>query len=1165
MKKLVFSISLFISIIWIAYAYERGDANGNGKIDIFDALNIAEYLAGLKTKDQLQGFADIDVNNNIKVDIFDALYVAERLAGLRNNNYELAGTTPVSTNRAPMASAGSAQTLVAGSTVILNGSASSDPDGDKMTYLWTQTSGNAVTLSSRTASQPSFTAPASAGTLGFSLVVNDGKLTSIASTVNITVLSGNTSPRLSATAGNTQVNLSWTAVNAATDSTGATLYTVYWASSTGVTANSNSIIAGSNTSYTHTRLASGTTYYYAVQATNAGGTSALSNEVFATPLGTVPVVPVLNRAPIVSISKGALVRSGANLRLSASSSSDPDGDPLRYSWTQMSGNLAIFSNNNLASTDVVLPQVAGEYRFQLDVSDGKGGGNTATASFTAFDVLDFKDQSSYPGIVPYSNKLDFEIETISSSNNFNIHWNQVKGARSYEFIFEVVEHLKNGTRTISPSNIGFSFGMNHLNFQYDKSVSGWSSSDNIYRSSYVRSGPIFTFQVKAYSGISQTGTLLDKSGSIQFKPGQSLPKSPAQVRVVSGHTSARLHWSGVHGAESYLVNYQSSGNTKSQQVHVLGANLFVDLDLKQGEVSGNIIAIGASGNSVPSSPFRAKALENVDLSIVAVTLYQSVQIDVSAGTNTSIPLIAGKPTLLRVFPLMSGNTQPRQAVVSLCGNLLGGNVMQRISKEAVIASCSIKSQSETSQPVLFELPSSWLVEGTSFHIELDLLNELEESNEGNNRFPKVGTQAFGFQAQPSLKIKLVPVKTIHGDTVISDNVVASIKSYISAMYPNDQIELTVHRTALDVSSGAFNWETTLSRLNSLRNNEVSTSTKDVFYYGLLQSLPLNSYDSFSGTTGLSYISELTNMSSASSTLSAIGESHEILRNSTLAHELGHLHGRRHVNNTDEYNDSWIQPFDTDANYPYNSRGREYGRIGHLGYDHDNRRFLSGELYHDIMSYCNNVWISDYTYKALANFQTTLRQHVHQLPISKPTLLASLTTGVWVSGIVKDGRWSISGLSYGESALLTSGSYLAKVIVGDHCLESFFDNTEVSGGSSSAFRFFIPSQERIKELTIFNSQAHGEKLFQQVSEPQVDLIHPTLFENLYHDAWTLASTFSDQRMVKCSTDGGATWTVICYDGDDQAFNLVVDQTVLIEIFRVKGLFIHKSSQTLEFLP
>jgi len=76
--------------------------------------------------------------------------------------------------------------------VQLDGSASSDPDGDTITYAWTQTAGTAVTLSSTTTAKPTFTAPAAAGSLTFQLVVSDGKLSSTPSTVTITVTAGAT-------------------------------------------------------------------------------------------------------------------------------------------------------------------------------------------------------------------------------------------------------------------------------------------------------------------------------------------------------------------------------------------------------------------------------------------------------------------------------------------------------------------------------------------------------------------------------------------------------------------------------------------------------------------------------------------------------------------------------------------------------------------------------------------------------------------------------------------------------------------------------------------------------------------------------------------------------------------------------------------------------------
>ncbi len=62
--------------------YERGDADGNGKIDIDDALIIAQYDVELKTQYEVPGFAAADVDGNGKVDIFDALRIAEFVVGL---------------------------------------------------------------------------------------------------------------------------------------------------------------------------------------------------------------------------------------------------------------------------------------------------------------------------------------------------------------------------------------------------------------------------------------------------------------------------------------------------------------------------------------------------------------------------------------------------------------------------------------------------------------------------------------------------------------------------------------------------------------------------------------------------------------------------------------------------------------------------------------------------------------------------------------------------------------------------------------------------------------------------------------------------------------------------------------------------------------------------
>src|SRR5689334_22777857 len=70
------------------------------------------------------------------------------------------GSDNHSSNIAPTADAGVGQVVNSGALVTLDGSRSNDPEGFIANYVWTQASGSpAVTLSSTSASKPTFTAP----------------------------------------------------------------------------------------------------------------------------------------------------------------------------------------------------------------------------------------------------------------------------------------------------------------------------------------------------------------------------------------------------------------------------------------------------------------------------------------------------------------------------------------------------------------------------------------------------------------------------------------------------------------------------------------------------------------------------------------------------------------------------------------------------------------------------------------------------------------------------------------------------------------------------------------------------------------------------------------------------------------------------------------------
>ena len=81
----------------------------------------------------------------------------------------------------------------------------------------------------------------------------------------------------SVTAGDSKVTLAWVAVS------GASSYTVYWGTSTGISSSSTAITSISTDNYTHSSLTNDTTYYYKVAAVDSSGSGTLSSEANATP------------------------------------------------------------------------------------------------------------------------------------------------------------------------------------------------------------------------------------------------------------------------------------------------------------------------------------------------------------------------------------------------------------------------------------------------------------------------------------------------------------------------------------------------------------------------------------------------------------------------------------------------------------------------------------------------------------------------------------------------------------------------------------------------------------------------------------------------------------------------------------------------------------------
>jgi len=274
--------------------------------------------------------------------------------------------TIIPPNDIPLADAGFDQFVNEKDFVVLDGTASSDPENQTLLFTWTQLAGPSVSLANSNTAQPRFDAPnlPSSATVEFQLIVNDGVHNSIADIVKVSINAENETPI--ASAGEDQLIPEGVLVrldgSQSFDPEIQTLSFV-WTQISGPTV----FLSGSTTNrpnFIAPNLLSPETLVFQL-IVNDGLISSLGDIVQI-------LIEADNDLPIADVGEDVQVIANATVNLDGSASSDPENQGLSFLWQQVSGEDVLLFNTSSETLSFIAPEVIFSTRlvFQLVVNDG---------------------------------------------------------------------------------------------------------------------------------------------------------------------------------------------------------------------------------------------------------------------------------------------------------------------------------------------------------------------------------------------------------------------------------------------------------------------------------------------------------------------------------------------------------------------------------------------------------------------------------------------------------------------------------------------------------------------------------------------------------------------------------------------------------------------------
>ena len=402
----------------------------------------------------------------------------------------------------------------------------------------------------------------------------------------------------------------------------------------------------------------------------------------------------------------------------------------------------------------------------------------------------------------------------------------------------------------------------------------------------------------------------------------------------------------------------------------------------------------------------AAALPSINMYITGIEVTQAIQ-----NLSNSVLLVKDKRTFVRVY-VKSEGPSVAGVTASLSAPSIGGAALQPVNPVGTKLTVRTNpNRNEINQSFLFELPWSWTSNGTlNLRADLNPYKVPLEPNYADN----TSSLSVNFQNSPTLSVEFFRLNYRLNNTTYSPRYVEDVLktySWIQRAYPiGGAVGQNFKPRLWDVDGGTglgglVNQSNILCTFiypdpddRSLCASYITNGwlfsyriqtifgwldvglKPNAFYYGMISDASNNFprgqavYDKTSvgpsGTPG-----QFFNLGNGWDTDGSYADWY-------AAHEIGHSLGRAHPNpgsdnpatgNTTEN----CGHSRSDPGYPYGNTSTASAPIGPAdnsmeGFDVGDPYFgiapavLPSNIWNDVMSYCNNQWISDYTYTAMYN-------------------------------------------------------------------------------------------------------------------------------------------------------------------------------------------------------